>query len=665
MSSGVLHEQPARPRLRTGWSLSCAALLLLAVALGPALRDRAERRRLAESDARAVALQVDALRLRLARARGELRDWGADLLLGRVGAPAARRAAAGLIAELPELRALERVDTGLALRETWPAERRRVTSGAALPPGPARDAAERALRSGFPATTPVFEAPGDGPSVTTWVPVLDGTRVLGLVGGSFALDALLRSLHAPGDARTRLELVDAGGKLLASAGDAPDGAETGATSLALQPFGLPLRLSVRRESVAPALLPSAATALALLTALALVAHVMRRRFAWLAARSGPAQPAERAPTGFAFVTENPAALALFGRDRRCLASSRRWRELLALRDDDVVGRPFHALVPGGAEHWRGAFERGLRGARERRGDERLTLANGRHARISWSLGPWTDARGRVGGVCLHLEAFAPEHVPGARCAPDAEAVATANGRHVASTGADHAAEASPPPHPRAPLPAHTRHGPPLPVDGVTDELHADARAALLDLRRAQAELGLGEHDADSWRARELRVTPETALAADVAYLQREQDDAGRAAPHGRVLVAEHDPDARAFAERVLVAHGYAVLFADDAANAVEQLRGKPSEVLCVLLALDLPGRDALSTLQQLRRLRADLPVLLVQPPGLARPPRHEERDGCALLRRPYRAAQLLRACRRALSARASVGRAYLPAGGEG
>ncbi|GJM23038.1 MAG: hypothetical protein DHS20C15_29530 [Planctomycetota bacterium] len=659
-------EQSAQPRLRMGWALSCAALLLLAVAIGPALRERAERERLAESDARAVALQLEGLRQRLSRSRGELRSWGGDLLLGRVSAPASRRAAERLLAERAELRALERVDTELVLQEAWPVTRRRVDPGVALPDDLARRAAAHALGSGFPATTPVYDVPGDGPSVTTFVPVLDGTRVLGLVGGSFSLNRLLQGVHAGGDPNTRLELLGADGATLAAVGRVDESSNTAATSLALQPFGLPLSLTLRRERVAPPLLPAVSTGLALFVALALVAYVLRQRLLALSTAPG-ALLGEASPDALQFVRESPAAVAVFGRDRRCMAVSKRWCAWLALQEDACAGRPFHALVPGEASHWHGVFERGLRGASERREAELLSVVDGRRLCVTWCLEPWTDARGRLGGVTLLLETIAP--AVAAKAAPRSS---------------------------------------PLPADAVTDELHADARAALRALRRAQAEAALGEHDASEQHAplaqvaREVSaahavITPEAALRADVAYLQRE-----RAAQNGRadpdapadavgassaakvgsaidthadhataadrvtpdlVLLAEGDDAARDAGARLLREQGLEVLVASNSLETLELFRQRPAETLCVLLALDLPGRDALSTLQDLRRLRADLPVLLVQPPGMASPPRPEERDGCAIVRRPFRAAQVLRACRLAVAARRCAANSYLPTGG--
>src|SRR3954453_19516266 len=77
----------------------------------------------------------------------------------------------------------------------------------------------------------------------------------------------------------------------------------------------------------------------------------------------------------------------------------------------------------------------------------------------------------------------------------------------------------------------------------------------------------------------------------------------------RILVVEDEPRILAFLARGLEAEGFSV---DGARDGIEALRfAKRGTYDLVLLDLLLPGRDGLSVLHELGRLRPELPVVIV------------------------------------------------------
>src|SRR6185436_10800924 len=81
------------------------------------------------------------------------------------------------------------------------------------------------------------------------------------------------------------------------------------------------------------------------------------------------------------------------------------------------------------------------------------------------------------------------------------------------------------------------------------------------------------------------------------------------------LIADDDPEARARLERALreSGDGWDVCHAASAKEALARVTG--ADVECVLLDYRLPDADGLSCLRELRRVRPDVPVLMVTGSG--------------------------------------------------
>jgi excisionase family DNA binding protein len=115
-----------------------------------------------------------------------------------------------------------------------------------------------------------------------------------------------------------------------------------------------------------------------------------------------------------------------------------------------------------------------------------------------------------------------------------------------------------------------------------------------------------KHDIDAWldsqRARAgARVIPvEPARAAPSARRQSQRP---------RILVVDDESSVRDLLSKTLALAEYDVDTANDGRSALERIRLYPYDLL--IADLKLPGIDGLSVIREAKRLRADLPVIIV------------------------------------------------------
>jgi PAS domain S-box-containing protein len=80
---------------------------------------------------------------------------------------------------------------------------------------------------------------------------------------------------------------------------------------------------------------------------------------------------------------------------------------------------------------------------------------------------------------------------------------------------------------------------------------------------------------------------------------------------GTVLLVEDQDMVRKIAESMLKRIGFEVLAASGGAKALELLRENPDQVCCVITDLTMPGMDGWETLAALRKIRPQIPVVMV------------------------------------------------------
>lgn len=103
-----------------------------------------------------------------------------------------------------------------------------------------------------------------------------------------------------------------------------------------------------------------------------------------------------------FIDHAPAAIAMFDREMRYLAASRRWREYYAL-PADITGRSHDDEFPDNCEPWREARYHALAGETVASTGQCIERAGAPRAWLEWEIRPWYSSKGTIEGVILLTE----------------------------------------------------------------------------------------------------------------------------------------------------------------------------------------------------------------------------------------------------------------------
>lgn len=105
-----------------------------------------------------------------------------------------------------------------------------------------------------------------------------------------------------------------------------------------------------------------------------------------------------------FVTSTPAAVAMFDREMRYLAFSKRWVEDYKLGEQDLTGQKHYDIFPDLPDRYKEHHRLILSGEEEMLAEEDcFERENGDKVWINWELRPWMDAHGEIAGMMMFTE----------------------------------------------------------------------------------------------------------------------------------------------------------------------------------------------------------------------------------------------------------------------
>ena len=104
-----------------------------------------------------------------------------------------------------------------------------------------------------------------------------------------------------------------------------------------------------------------------------------------------------------FIQHAPAALAMFDREMRYIAASKRWLEDNKVSLKEIIGAVHYDVVPDIPEEWKKIHRRGLNGESLKNDDDKFVRQDGSIQYLKWEVIPWFNAEKEIGGVILITE----------------------------------------------------------------------------------------------------------------------------------------------------------------------------------------------------------------------------------------------------------------------
>jgi PAS domain S-box-containing protein len=103
-----------------------------------------------------------------------------------------------------------------------------------------------------------------------------------------------------------------------------------------------------------------------------------------------------------FLEQSPNAIAMFDRQMRYIACSRKWREDYDLIGMDIIGKSYYTVFPEITEDWKLIHQQCLAGSVHVFDEAIVSHKDAGQQWISWNIRPWFN-REEVGGLIMHTQ----------------------------------------------------------------------------------------------------------------------------------------------------------------------------------------------------------------------------------------------------------------------
>ena len=103
-----------------------------------------------------------------------------------------------------------------------------------------------------------------------------------------------------------------------------------------------------------------------------------------------------------FIEQSPLAIAIFDRQMRYIAASKRWMSDYNLGNRKLAGLSHYEVFPEIPERWREFHQRGLEGEAISMPDDKFIRLDGTVLWLRWEIQPWYRDN-EIGGIILFVE----------------------------------------------------------------------------------------------------------------------------------------------------------------------------------------------------------------------------------------------------------------------
>lgn len=105
------------------------------------------------------------------------------------------------------------------------------------------------------------------------------------------------------------------------------------------------------------------------------------------------------------VRHTPAAIAMFDRQMRYIMASDRWLRDYNLQEKDIIGKSHYEVFPDilNMPEWMEYHQRGMKGEAISLEEDIWTRGDGTTEWLRWSIYPWRDSDGYIGGIIMFTE----------------------------------------------------------------------------------------------------------------------------------------------------------------------------------------------------------------------------------------------------------------------